>query len=63
MRNRVRSWMVIRTELMHDQELIANVADAHARGFQKPMDPDPWFCTRCGLCNQEFSVVAAVLMN
>ena len=27
-------------ELMHDQELIANVTDAHARGFQKLMNPE-----------------------
>ena len=36
-------------ELMHDQELIANVADAHARGFQKLMNPD---CVRAKAQNR-----------
>ena len=50
-------------ELMHDQELLANVADAHMRGFQKLMNPDPWFCTHCNFCDNEFSAVVAHELN
>ena len=48
---------------MHDQELIANVADAHARGFQKLMNPNTWVCTHCDFCGQESSVVVAHELN